>query len=99
EGDLVVTQGNFQIDSAVQIQAKPSMMNPEILIESWAGRKVAAPETLKDQLNALVLAHAAFADAADHPEMEGHERALAEFLSAIMAIEHDAIPAEAHSLW
>ncbi len=29
EGDLVVTRGNFQIDSALQIQAKHSMMNPE----------------------------------------------------------------------
>ena len=29
EGDHVVTSGNFKIDSALQIQAKPSMMNPE----------------------------------------------------------------------
>ncbi len=29
EGDMVVTNGNFKIDSALQIQAKPSMMNPE----------------------------------------------------------------------
>ena len=29
EGELVVLKGNFKIDSAVQIQAKPSMMNPE----------------------------------------------------------------------
>lgn len=29
EGDMVVTQGNFKIDSAVQIMAKPSMMSPE----------------------------------------------------------------------
>ncbi len=28
EGELVVTKGNFKIDSALQIQAKPSMMNP-----------------------------------------------------------------------
>lgn len=28
EGELVVTKGNFKIDSAVQIQAKPSMMSP-----------------------------------------------------------------------
>ena len=27
EGELVVTKGNFKIDSALQIQAKPSMMN------------------------------------------------------------------------
>jgi Cu(I)/Ag(I) efflux system membrane fusion protein len=29
EGDTVVTKGNFKIDSALQIQAKPSMMNPQ----------------------------------------------------------------------
>lgn len=29
EGEMVVTKGNFKIDSALQIQAKPSMMNPE----------------------------------------------------------------------
>lgn len=29
EGDLVVTHGNFKIDSALQLSAKPSMMNPQ----------------------------------------------------------------------
>lgn len=29
EGENVVTKGNFKIDSAIQIIAKPSMMNPE----------------------------------------------------------------------
>lgn len=29
EGELVVTSGNFKIDSALQIQAQPSMMTPE----------------------------------------------------------------------
>jgi Cu(I)/Ag(I) efflux system membrane fusion protein len=29
EGDVVVTHGNFKIDSAIQILAKPSMMNPK----------------------------------------------------------------------
>lgn len=29
EGEMVVTNGNFKIDSALQIMAKPSMMNPE----------------------------------------------------------------------
>ena len=36
EGELVVTKGNFKIDSALQIQAKPSMMNPKETIESPA---------------------------------------------------------------
>ncbi|OHB61135.1 MAG: hypothetical protein A2Y12_20100 [Planctomycetes bacterium GWF2_42_9] len=29
EGEIVVTNGNFKIDSALQIQAKPSMMSPK----------------------------------------------------------------------
>ncbi|NGX37786.1 MAG: Cation efflux system protein CusB [Chlamydiae bacterium] len=29
EGEVVVTNGNFKIDSAMQIMGKPSMMNPE----------------------------------------------------------------------
>lgn len=29
DGDLVVTNGNFKIDSALQIQARPSMMSPD----------------------------------------------------------------------
>jgi len=29
EGEVVVSKGNFKIDSALQIQARPSMMNPE----------------------------------------------------------------------
>jgi Cu(I)/Ag(I) efflux system membrane fusion protein len=29
EGELVVTNGNFKIDSALQIQARPSMMSPD----------------------------------------------------------------------
>jgi Cu(I)/Ag(I) efflux system membrane fusion protein len=29
EGEVVVTKGNFKIDSALQIQAKPSMMSPQ----------------------------------------------------------------------
>ena len=29
EGEMVVVHGNFKIDSALQIKAKPSMMNPE----------------------------------------------------------------------
>ena len=29
EGERVVSRGNFKLDSALQIQARPSMMNPE----------------------------------------------------------------------
>lgn len=37
EGELVVVHGNFKIDSAAQIQAKPSMMSPEGGIKPMKG--------------------------------------------------------------
>lgn len=43
EGELVVTRGNFKIDSAVQLQAMPSMMNPYF---AGAGDKNATYPTL-----------------------------------------------------
>jgi YHS domain-containing protein len=39
EGELVVVKGNFKIDSALQIEARPSMMSP---VESSGGK----PQTL-----------------------------------------------------
>ena len=42
EGERVVSEGNFKIDSALQIQAKPSMMNPGE--DSGTTDKGAAPE-------------------------------------------------------
>ena len=45
EGEIIVTKGNFKIDSALQIQAKPSMMNPKETIESPA---IAENQTVVD---------------------------------------------------
>ncbi len=39
EGELIVTRGNFMIDSALQIQAKPSMMSPAIAAPANAGER------------------------------------------------------------
>jgi len=46
EGEQVVTNGGFKIDSALQIQAKPSMMNPpgaEMPMEDPNGREPLGP--------------------------------------------------------
>jgi Cu(I)/Ag(I) efflux system membrane fusion protein len=44
EGERVVVNGNFKIDSAIQILAKPSMMHPEGAVQPEA-----PPETSADQ--------------------------------------------------
>lgn len=54
EGEEVVTNGNFKIDSAMQIAAKPSMMNPEGGVSSTghaghggSAQKPSAPKKVK----------------------------------------------------
>jgi Cu(I)/Ag(I) efflux system membrane fusion protein len=45
EGELVVTSGNFKIDSALQILAKPSMMSPEGGVGGGGHDHAAAPSS------------------------------------------------------
>ncbi|MBI1320224.1 MAG: efflux RND transporter periplasmic adaptor subunit [Candidatus Hydrogenedens sp.] len=99
EGELVVTQGNFQIDSAAQILAKPSMMNPEIVLEGWSETTFDVPEQLRAQLGEIIAAHANFSDALKHPGMPGHEHALHELQAAVNGVAHDLLPPDGHALW
>lgn len=49
EGDRVVTRGALQIDSAMQIQAKPSMMQPGEIVETSKGRDVETAPKIKSR--------------------------------------------------
>ncbi|MBU0681273.1 MAG: efflux RND transporter periplasmic adaptor subunit [Proteobacteria bacterium] len=51
EGELVVSAGNFKIDSAIQLQARPSMMNP--FLAKGADTKEALPELFLSKLQGL----------------------------------------------
>lgn len=63
EGDLVVTNGNFKIDSALQIQAKPSMMNPDGGGQTGGhNHGGSSEETKSDQVMDMAMAPQAFVD-------------------------------------
>ncbi len=51
EGELVVSAGNFKIDSAIQLQARPSMMNP--FQASSPENEEALPELFTSKLQGL----------------------------------------------
>jgi Cu(I)/Ag(I) efflux system membrane fusion protein len=58
EGDLVVYNGAFKIDSAIQILARPSMMNPvEEKVESPPLVSHDSPDAFRTQLTALFAAY------------------------------------------
>jgi Cu(I)/Ag(I) efflux system membrane fusion protein len=86
EGDRVVTRGNFKIDSAIQILAKPSMMNPgEDSLSALPIFK--ASDAFLDQLNLVTEAYLPVQHALSHDATEG--------LDALVGILHatiDALP-------
>lgn len=86
EGDRVVTRGNFKIDSAIQILAKPSMMNPgEDSLSALPFFK--ASDAFLDQLNLVTEAYLPVQHALSHDAIEG--------LDALVGVLHatiDALP-------
>jgi len=51
EGEMVVTQGAFKLDSELQLKAKPSMMNPDAGLSERPAHS--APESLTGQWSAI----------------------------------------------
>ncbi len=51
EGELVVTRGNFKIDSAIQLQARPSLMNPYMEVAADPNKPL--PPLFVSRLNLL----------------------------------------------
>ena len=93
EGDRVVTRGNFKIDSAIQILAKPSMMNPAEGTLSALPLWKSSYAFLK-HLEAVTQAYLPLQHALSHDAFDGLE-ALAEALhSAIDAMPSPSIDEE-----
>ncbi len=108
EGELVVTQGNFKIDSALQIQAKPSMMNPEDDAADLANLADAAhgqadppnvPAAFRSRLNPLLAAYLAAAAALAADDLKAAKEALDRIAPAVEAVDATPLDEHARSLW
>ncbi|MDT8299850.1 MAG: efflux RND transporter periplasmic adaptor subunit [Sedimentisphaerales bacterium] len=96
EGEIVVTNGNFKIDSALQIQAKPSMMSAE------SGHKneiFEVPDEYRRQLWGVVEKYLLLHEALASDEKEGAARAANETLEALSAVEMGLVSDKAHNVW
>jgi len=100
EGDLVVHNGAFKIDSAIQILARPSMMNPEEDPQNLPDLAPhVSPEPFRIQLAELIAPYlamqAALAGDALHPAHEAGE-ALAK---ALEGVDMKLVQGDAHEAW
>ncbi len=115
EGELVVSKGSFKIDSALQITAKPSMMNPgaseapvhaadtpqSLQSASGAPAKPAfdVPEVLLSKLHFIGQRIAGIDDALRASDEQAARDQYAALQQAVMAIDASALEGEAKLAW
>ncbi len=96
EGEVVVTNGNFKIDSALQIQAKPSMMSA---VSSHKHEIFEVPDEYRKQLWGVVQKYLLLQDALASDDKDGAAQASGETLEALSAVEMSLVSGEAHNVW
>ena len=96
EGEIVVTNGNFKIDSALQILAKPSMMSAE------SGNKYEifdVPDEYRRQLWGIVEKYLLLQDTLASDDKDGAARAAGETQKALSAVEMNLLSDNALKAW
>ena len=114
EGEKVVTRGNFKIDSAIQILAKPSMMNPGVSDdhpnEAEHGQSSLGQDALKEpifdvpadfraQLSEFVSAYVSLKDEFSHDRFDASSVAVSNLRSLMAAFGRIELDGEAGVAW
>ncbi len=112
EGDKVVTKGNFKVDSAIQILAGPSMMNPEAghgtkgkghgeHAHEHGGEvtKFETPTTFLEQLGAVYNAYLAAQKALSGDDLKASKAAAGQLVAAAKATDMALLKGDAHMAW
>lgn len=105
EGEIVVTNGNFKIDSALQIQAKPSMMNPEeqrmppVEPAGAEAERPAPPDRFATQLFGVIETYFAVQQALAEDDAHGAAAALAPLQDALRKVDMTLLAGDAHEEW
>lgn len=94
EGERVVSHGSFKIDSALQILAKKSMMNPA------RGAAIAdVPEGFRLQLDAALAVYFEIGTALSHDNLAKGKEAAGKLPDVLSAIDHGVLPHAGQSQW
>ncbi len=114
EGDWVVTRGNFKVDSAVQLMAKPSMMNPQGLqapVDHQHGERAPGdgtsaetpsspvPEALASQLPRLAEAYDTLKATLQRKDLEKSRQAYKVFYNVLCAVDPTSLKDQSALIW
>ena len=97
EGELVVTRGNFKIDSAIQIVARPSMMTPAS--GTRGTEEEALPDLFLSQIRLLDKRFKALEAVVAKGDFEATHLEFARFGKAVRMVEDDALEGRPALLW
>lgn len=97
EGELVVTKGNFKIDSAVQIVAKPSMMNPSSVAAGTVEQEL--PELFRSKLRLLHQSFIELEKTVATGDLDKTHLAFGSFNKEIRTIDDDSLEGDAALKW
>jgi multidrug efflux pump subunit AcrA (membrane-fusion protein) len=99
EGEMVVRQGNFKIDSEVQIQAKPSMMTPEGGGGEHTERQAALPADFQQQVRDLNSAYENVAEAVQQSDIGKITAAFDQFFQALAEVDGGRLTGHPRTVW
>ena len=105
EGDIVVTHGGFKIDSALQIQAKPSMMGPGRTRGAAPPKegkhvgRLTVPDAFRKQLGGVYARYLALVEALAADRFVDAREAARKTDEALRAIDAKALEGPAAVLW
>jgi Cu(I)/Ag(I) efflux system membrane fusion protein len=112
EGEQVVVNGNFKIDSAIQILAKPSMMSPEEGVPSAGDQEkppqkvkeekmevFKVPDTFKTQIDGVFSAYFEVQQALSQDNFNGAQSSAKSLFEALNAVDMKLLTGSAHMAW
>ncbi len=98
EGERVVVEGNFAIDSALQLQAKPSMMSPPEKKPS-PSKAVKVPPAFSQKMKTLLESYFSLEDALSADDFEAARAALGKFRKVLEGMEGKELPFKDRPAW
>jgi Cu(I)/Ag(I) efflux system membrane fusion protein len=98
EGELVVTKGNFKIDASLQIQAKPSMMNPAAGQEQ-VPETLEVPAAFREQVWGVVEKYLSLHHALAGDDKDGAIKAAPSAIQAIEQVDMSLLSGKPHEVW
>jgi Cu(I)/Ag(I) efflux system membrane fusion protein len=97
EGEQVVTRGNFKIDSALQIEARPSMMTPDG--GGSPAQTIQLPGLLAQQLRDVLSAAIQAQEASASDDLPAGKAALARLGAALAAVDANSADGQVKLMW